>query len=198
MKRKKSISREEQKKQTEILIIQASIKVFSKNGIFATKTLEIAKEAGLSHGALFVHFPTKQELVIGVIREIERRVLDKLSEILRPDMTLRELLFGYLDVVEEYEVIYSRLVTESFLFPEEVRNTLLIVNSGLTYYMYKIVVRDVSTGKSKDIPHALFFNTWISLIYYYLAHRDLFAPRKSVIREKRNELVEHFLSLIHR
>ena len=194
----KKISREEQKRETEKLIIQAGIRVFSKNGITSSKTLDVAKAAGLSHGAVFVHFHTKQDLIVGVIRDIERSILDKLSEILRPEMTLKELLFGYLDVIEGHEVIYSRLVTESSFFPEEVRNILFFIHSALTFYLHKVVAAETKKGKMKSIPQALLFNSWISLIHYYLAHREMFAPHGSVIRERRVELVEHFINLVRK
>jgi hypothetical protein len=42
------------------------------------------------------------------------------------------------------------------------------------------------------------FNTWIALIHHYLVNRDLFAPRRSVVRAKGRELVDHFLSLVMR
>ncbi|KAB2832113.1 MAG: TetR/AcrR family transcriptional regulator, partial [Caedimonadaceae bacterium] len=53
------MSRQLKKQHTKEKIIQTGIQVMSEQGIMATKTLDIAKAADLSHGSIFVHFPTK-------------------------------------------------------------------------------------------------------------------------------------------
>jgi hypothetical protein len=42
----------------------------------------------------------------------------------------------------------------------------------------------------------LLFNTWIGLVHHYLVNRDLFATGDSVIAEKGDLLVNHFMSLV--
>lgn len=43
-------------------ILQAASRLFRKRGIDATGVADIAKEAGLTHGALYAHFPSKDAL----------------------------------------------------------------------------------------------------------------------------------------
>lgn len=44
-------------------ILNAALKLFIKEGFHGTSTAKIAKEAGVSNGALFYHFKTKEDLI---------------------------------------------------------------------------------------------------------------------------------------
>ena len=44
-------------------LLQAANRLFRKRGIEGVGVAEIAKEAGLTHGALYAHFPSKEALV---------------------------------------------------------------------------------------------------------------------------------------
>jgi AcrR family transcriptional regulator len=50
-------------------IVQAAYRVFSEKGFAAAKLDDIAAEAGVSKGALYLYFETKQDLFEAVIRE---------------------------------------------------------------------------------------------------------------------------------
>ncbi|MBY0011691.1 TetR/AcrR family transcriptional regulator [Paenibacillus typhae] len=66
--------REERKLQ----IIQAASRVFSRKGLAGAKMSDIAREAGLSHGHLYNHFKTKEELLATIVQmgqELYGRVL---------------------------------------------------------------------------------------------------------------------------
>ena len=69
-----TLTRQEQKIQTREKLIRVSTEVFSKKGIFSTKTLDVAKASKVSHGTVFSHFSTKEELLIAVIDEVGRKI----------------------------------------------------------------------------------------------------------------------------
>lgn len=48
-------------------IIGAATRVFSRKGLAATKMSDIASEAGLSHGHLYNHFKTKEDLLTAIV-----------------------------------------------------------------------------------------------------------------------------------
>ena len=54
-------------------LLNAALKLFVLNGVKNTSTAEIAREAGIAAGTLFLYFPTKQalldELVLNLGRE---------------------------------------------------------------------------------------------------------------------------------
>lgn len=57
------------KEQNRRKILDAALSLFSIKGFFATKITEIAKEAGMSHAAVFTYFASKEEILNTVILE---------------------------------------------------------------------------------------------------------------------------------
>ncbi|WP_236587633.1 TetR/AcrR family transcriptional regulator [Tumebacillus amylolyticus] len=48
-------------------ILEAAVKVFSEKGFNASRTSEVAKEAGVSEGTVFNYFKTKKDLLKGML-----------------------------------------------------------------------------------------------------------------------------------
>lgn len=48
----------------------------------------------------------------------------------------------------------------------------------------------------KRMPIHLLFNTWLGLVHHCLMNRDPFAPGKSVLSIRGEELINHFMSLL--
>lgn len=65
---KKRIPSEERR----VLILAASRRVFSRHGYDGAKTLQIAREAGVSEALVYRHFPSKLALYRAVLRQIFR------------------------------------------------------------------------------------------------------------------------------
>ncbi|ARN84971.1 TetR/AcrR family transcriptional regulator [Candidatus Nucleicultrix amoebiphila] len=185
-----------QKLHTKEKIIQTGLQLMAKQGIIATKTLDIAKAAGISHGTIFVHFSTKNDLVVGIIDEVGRRMSEAFQTIKSENASLRTILEAHLTVLEDFEDIFSQILIESPLLPPAVKSTLFMLQSGISHNINQIAKKEMEEGLLQVIPPSFLFNTWNGLIYYYLSHRDLFAPGKSLIRTKGPELIDNFMKLI--
>jgi AcrR family transcriptional regulator len=70
------LTREEKKAQTRERLVAAATKVFARKGFAATTLDEIAEEAGLTKGAVYSNFDSKEDLVRAVLESRERRMLD--------------------------------------------------------------------------------------------------------------------------
>ncbi|MGB5809980.1 MAG: TetR/AcrR family transcriptional regulator [Polyangiales bacterium] len=74
-------------------IIDAAIRVLARQGYARTSLLEIAKEAGMSKGALHYHYPTKEALIHAVLEEacnvVQTRTLNAWSPSDNPFEALR-------------------------------------------------------------------------------------------------------------
>jgi AcrR family transcriptional regulator len=69
-----ALSRQEQKAATRERLVEGAMDLFARKGILETKTADIAKAIGMSHGIVFLHFPKRDDLVIAVIDEFARRL----------------------------------------------------------------------------------------------------------------------------
>ena len=189
-------TRQEQKAATRRRVVEAAIELFARNGILETKTADIAKSIGMSHGVIFLHFPKRDDLVIEVIDEFARRLSAEFRNELATEMSLRALLSAHLRVLEEFEPFYARLVAESPMLPAKFRSTLLILQAHLSARMFLALERERAEGKARPFSRPLLFNTWIGLVHHYLVNRDVFAEGTSVIAEVRDSLIDHFLSMV--
>jgi len=188
--------RQIQKDQTRKHLIETAFKQYAQHGIINTRTVDIANAANVSHGTVFVHFSTQEELLNAVIEEFGERISTRLHELVTCNTTLRDVLKAHLKGLTEFEDFYTRLVIESRLLPESSRNVLILIQSSISFHISQAVDKEIKRGTIDPYPVHLLFNTWIGLIHYYLANNDLFAPEESVLERYGQELLEHYLRLI--
>jgi TetR/AcrR family transcriptional regulator, acrAB operon repressor len=77
------------KKEAEITrqqLLDAALKLFVRKGYAATRLSEIAREVGVTSGAIYWHFGSKQELLIALIKQEVDPYFTIISETLLADM----------------------------------------------------------------------------------------------------------------
>lgn len=186
------MKRAQQKIQTYHHLLDTAYGEFARNGFLATKTLDIANTANVSHGTIFVHFPTKEDLLAKVIDKFGMQLGIKLKQLTEGKTTAKEILTAHLEIIEERESFYSRLVIEGPLLSRSLRNRIFMIQSGLAHHLEKIMKTN-----AHSFPIHFLLNTWLGLIHYYLTNRDLFAPGKSVIATCGKDLLNHFINIFH-
>lgn len=189
-----SSKRQLQKENTRKKIIATAYRVYAKQGFTAT-TAVIAKEAGVSHGTIFVHFPSLDELLTCLIQDFgDTLALEthKLSE----SNNVGELLRTYVSVLAKYEDFYIRLISERSLLPEDIQMIYANIQSTVAYHFNKVIEREVENQTIKKIPIHMVFNTWMGLLHYYLLNKDFFSPEMPLLERYGSELITTFLELI--
>jgi AcrR family transcriptional regulator len=74
--------KQERAARTRMEILQASIELFARRGILATTMNELAKAIKMTPGALYWHFPTKEDLLLAAMEELHRRFIGEFAEVL--------------------------------------------------------------------------------------------------------------------
>ena len=69
-----------QSKETVARILQASTRLFVAHGYHGTSIAAIANATGLTKGALYAHFSSKEDLLLTLIKKFEVEFLDQLIE----------------------------------------------------------------------------------------------------------------------
>lgn len=187
--------RQLQKEKTRQKIIETAFQVYSKQGFTAT-TSTIAKEAGLSHGTIFVHFPTLNELLICLIESFGDTLAIETHTLAEAGNNVEELLKTHLRILAKYENFYIRLITERFLLPEDVQMTIANIQSTIAYHFSSVIEREIDAQIIKKVPLHMIFNTWMGLIHYYLFNKDFFSPEMPLLERYSMELIDTFLKLI--
>lgn len=188
--------RKDQKTLTRARILDAAYRLFSRQGLAATTTLEVAKRAKVSHGLVFAHFATRDALVSAVVAEFSERVVVRIHHLVLAKASLRDVLAAHLEGLTQHEAFYARLVTEGPSLPPVARATLIGIQSATAHHLAEAAERDMAAALIRRMPIHLLFNTWLGLVHHYLANRDLFAPGESVLERRGAELLEHYLGLL--
>ena len=87
------------RKSTEIRqeeIKTAVLSIIRNDGIKAISTKNLAKETGLSEGAIFRHFKTKRDIIMSIINDVSEQLIHKLKEISESDDDPEKRLLKYL------------------------------------------------------------------------------------------------------
>jgi len=56
-------------------ILNAAVRVFAKNGFYATRVSEVAKAAGVADGTIYLYFASKDELLVSLFEDRVERLL---------------------------------------------------------------------------------------------------------------------------
>lgn len=190
------ITRKEQKENTRSGLVNRAENLFAIKGISNTTTADIAKSLKVSHGTLFVHFPTRDDLIKAVVDEFGERLSMALGKKISNELKLKDLLKAHVDVLAEFEDFYMRLISESQSLPAHIRSIVYSMNSSLSYRFYRAAKIEMDKGTIKKMNQISFFNTWMGLVHYNILNRDLFSEKTPIMNEVGEELIRHFIYLI--
>ncbi len=104
------LTREARKEQTRAAIVRAATKLFSKDGIEATSLDRIAKEIGLTKGAIYSTFESKDELVEAVANANSISIGD--DWVLDPSLSMKQVLRT---LAEELIAVRKKLSRDQFV-----------------------------------------------------------------------------------
>lgn len=190
------LSRKEQKQNTRAGLVNEAEKLFASKGISHTTTADISKALNVSHGTLFVHFSTRDDLIKAVVDEFGERLSASLGRRCSDELKLKELLKAHISVLAEFEDFYMRLISESQTLPPHIRSIIYAINASLSYRFYKAAKTEMNNGEIKQMTQVHFFNTWMGLLHYYIMNRDLFSEKTPILNQVGEELVQHFFYLV--
>ena len=165
-------------------LLKAALRLFAANGIQNTSTAEIAGEAGVASGTLFLYFPTKQHLVNELVILVSKQEAEHINRLLTPSMSVRDTFFTIWDgsirwLLEHLDVFeYSQQVRHSGLISEAAT-----LESGKTFsFYYEAIQRGLQEGSIKPYP--------IDLIGGFL-YQDIVAVMNHIrIQPDQNTLTE--------
>ena len=103
-------------------IVQTARKIVATHGMSSLTIHELAREVGVSEGAIYRHFKSKDEILMVLIQEIERNLLDIIAESARPHEgamdQLRHLFQRHFAVAERRSGVSFVIVSEALRFAD--------------------------------------------------------------------------------
>jgi TetR/AcrR family transcriptional regulator, fatty acid metabolism regulator protein len=85
-------------------IIDAAVRVFARNGYYNSRVSDIAHEAGIASGTIYLYFKTKEEILVTLFRdkmaEFVAFLRGEIAEEREPEARLRRLVRVHFTVLE--------------------------------------------------------------------------------------------------
>jgi TetR/AcrR family fatty acid metabolism transcriptional regulator len=86
-------------------IIEAAVRVFARKGYYNSRVSDIAREAGIAAGTIYLYFRTKDDILVTLFREKMAQFVSALGKAIaeEPDAVakLRRLIFLHFQILEQ-------------------------------------------------------------------------------------------------
>ena len=180
-------------------IINAATKIFAKKGFFQAKVSEIAKEAKVADGTIYLYFENKDSILISLFEEQMKRVLNNMREEISKETDavkkIERFALNHLKLIEQNkdmaEIIQVEL-RQSSKFMKEYKNEKFaeylnligdIIQEGQEEGIFK---RDIIPGVAKRA----FFGALDEMSRFWV----LSSRKKYDIETAAKQISEYFLS----
>ena len=132
-------------------ILRAAVKVFARKGFFNSKVADIAKEAGIADGTVYLYFKSKDEILHSVFdRAMEEFISEgkrEIAEIAEADKRLRKIARLHLERLSadrDLAVVFQVELRGSTKFMEE------FSGGGFAEYL-DIIRQTIADGQQKGL-----------------------------------------------
>ena len=146
---------ERRKRDTLERIKRAARALFSRKGFEATTTREIARDADVGIGTVFLHAGTKQDLLVMIFREEAGRAVDAAFETMgdRPLLDAMLRVFGALIAHHERNLGLARVFVKELPFVDDELHGRAAFMSDLFKRMAALIDRAQERGKlRRNVP----------------------------------------------
>ena len=97
------MSRKKQEKKRKD-ILEAAAGVFAREGFHKAKIQDVAREAGVAHGTVYLYFGSKDDLLVSVFRENIRELVEYLGSEIQKEKNaedkLRRMISFQIELIE--------------------------------------------------------------------------------------------------
>src|ERR1043165_3155789 len=84
-------------------ILRAAIKVFARSGFFNSKVADVAREAGVADGTVYLYFKNKDDILVSIFNHVMDLALDagrkRLEAVSDPLEKLKQIVQAHLDLL---------------------------------------------------------------------------------------------------
>lgn len=113
--------KEKQRQEREALILQAAEEVLTEKGYYETSIDEIAARVGIAKGTVYLHFPSKEDLVIAIFERDMQKLVELVETKAASALTTRGKLEAIFQAI--YGPFYSSAIGQRMHLPYLVNNS---------------------------------------------------------------------------
>ena len=194
------------KEQKRRSIVEASLRVFARNGNEATRTIDIAKEAGIGKGTIYEYFRSKEEIIEAIfaylffnyeqqLQELAQESKPPIEAILESFRQMMEEADEYADLIPVYFQLWSsKSISERLGLDRQMSDWFEKLSNSYT----AIIVKGQETGEiDAKIDAPALSRTLVGAIDGIVLHYCLFQPSKSFFQRQQKELERMVRSVLN-
>jgi len=161
-------------------ILDAALAVFSEQGFAGARVEDIAKRAGLSKGAIYLYFESKDAMLKGLVRRLADGVVGAAEGLVNPNVdasvTLRSLVAFMIVQISDPQVSAAPriVIAEAQRFPELAafyRETVIARGHRL---LTRLIDLGVSQGVFRDVDREVLLRTCIGPLLAHMLLTSVF------------------------
>lgn len=183
---------------TEEKIKEAAAHVFIQKGYAATKTRDIAEEAGINIASLHYYYRSKDKLFEIVIGEALRRFSKVMDEIFNSDSPLEEkikrFVHRYIDFFKENTQVPLFIMSESQTNPEKVEK--MLSNQKTLGKLKKQLEELAEKGVIRKIHYAHFMMNLVGTTVFPFISKPLMLRKLNISSKAYDALLEERKQII--
>ncbi|WP_066071850.1 TetR/AcrR family transcriptional regulator [Neobacillus soli] len=182
------------------LIMEKALELFAKHGFEATSVQQITEHCGISKGAFYLSFKSKDELILALIDHFMMQITSDIDYIVRNTKDDKELLYQFyyatFDSFHKHSDFAKILIKEQTqTFNQEFMLKMHYYNRLIQNIILSLLERlygDEVKQTKFDLIYCIkgFMSTYSELFLFYNAPLDLDLLSKSLV-EKTNLLARH-------
>lgn len=165
-------------------MLKSALKLFATQGIDKTSTAQITQDVGLSSGALFVHFKTKQKLIDTIYMNIKEEAMKGVKNVCNSENSVENNVKAISKKLIEYYIVHY----DKFIFMELVENDPEFSQKGfkeaqnLYSIFFSLIAEWIDQGHLKKLELELLlrvmWNIMVAIIHYSKKNKIKKVPEK--------------------
>ena len=178
-----------EKAKTRQKILDATEYLIKRRGFVKISSRDISKECGVSQGSIYLHFETKEHLLMTILGSNIDSLETELRASCNPDLPQEILMKNFLDSISLFEDMMSRVYRDYSYLNIEITKKI----QGLENYMKNLIFDNYKKNSKSDlgiVDSFIAIDAVLSQIKDYLMSKETFTVANSVIKQKRGRIVK--------
>jgi len=182
------------------MILDAAVELFAEKGIEATSVQQITEKCGISKGAFYLHFKSKEQLIVAILDYFMQNVLLEIDQSVISARSNDEKLYSYyyhsLSYFQQYKSLALIFLREQMADVGELCFQKMIFYEGLTMLTISEMLDSIYGDKITDSKYDLILfmqgilKTYMNALLFINQSLDIDLISRSLV-EKTNLLAEH-------
>jgi TetR/AcrR family transcriptional regulator, fatty acid metabolism regulator protein len=147
-------------------ILRAAIKVFAQGGFFNSKVADVAREAGVADGTVYLYFKNKDDILVSIFNHVVNEALEKgrarLQDVSDPIEMVRKIVAAHLELFasdRDLAIVFQAELRSSTKFMEQFSAT------GVTKYL-DLIRAAIQEGQSRGLLRKELNSTLLAKILF--------------------------------